>query len=91
MKKNYFNFFQYVEYFIDRGPLGVSKDVCHLVLQNNGPDVEPGCSWKFESDRGGVKNSEPFKLRIPVVPPTLVGVCRLIQIYYLLKVSVSII
>ena len=77
-------FLQYVEYFIDRGPLGVNKDASHLVLQVNGPEVEPDSTWKFESDQ---KGSAEFKLTIPVVPPTLVGVCRLIQIYYLLKVS----
>ncbi|OWA49892.1 putative Arrestin domain-containing protein 2 [Hypsibius exemplaris] len=83
--------FQYVEYFIDRGPLGVSKDVSHLVLQAVGPEVEPDSTWKFVSDRAAGSNGkgwELFKLTIPVVPPTLVGVCRLIQIYYLLKVCV---
>ncbi|XP_055332989.1 arrestin domain-containing protein 4-like isoform X2 [Paramacrobiotus metropolitanus] len=75
--------YQYVEYFIDRGPLGVSKDVCHMVMQVFGSEVEPDSNWKSSLDSEPEKDKS--KWIIPVVPPTLIGVCRLIQIYYVLK------
>ncbi|XP_076052796.1 arrestin domain-containing protein 2-like [Oratosquilla oratoria] len=70
---------QYVEYFLDRGVLGVSKDEQHAVLEYTGDPVPAGTRWKFDSTQS---------LVVPVMPPTLVGVCRLIQIYYVLKVNI---
>ncbi|KAK3849066.1 hypothetical protein Pcinc_044164 [Petrolisthes cinctipes] len=70
---------QYVEYFIDRGVLGVSKDVQHPVLEYTGDPVAVGTRWKFDSSQS---------LVVPVMPPTLIGVCRLLQIYYVLKVNI---
>lgn len=69
---------QYVEYFIDRGVLGVTKDIQHPVLEYTGDPVAPGTRWKFDSSQS---------LVVPVMPPTLIGVCRLLQIYYVLKVG----
>ncbi|KAG7175696.1 Arrestin domain-containing protein 3-like 2 [Homarus americanus] len=71
---------QYVEYFIDRGVLGVTKDVQHQVLEYAGDPVAPGTRWKFDSSQS---------LVVPVMPPTLIGVCRPLQIYYVLKVHIS--
>lgn len=69
---------QYVEYFIDRGVLGVTKDLQHPVLEYTGDPVAAGTRWKFDSSQS---------LVVPVMPPTLINVCRLLQIYYVLKVS----
>ncbi|XP_034233055.1 arrestin domain-containing protein 4-like isoform X1 [Thrips palmi] len=71
---------QYVEYFIDRGMLGVTKELQHLVLEYRGEEVGPHSHRNWDS--GGT-------LRLPVMPPSLVGVCRLLQIYYVLKVNLE--
>jgi hypothetical protein len=71
---------QYVEYFIDRGVLGVNKEIQHLVLEYKGEAVRPNTRSKWDSAQS---------LVVPVMPPSLVGVCRLVQIYYVLKVSHS--
>jgi hypothetical protein len=71
---------QYVEYFIDRGVLGVNKEIQHLVLEYKGEAVRPNTRSKWDSAQS---------LVVPVMPPSLVGVCRLLQIYYVLKVSHS--
>lgn len=71
---------QYVEYFIDHGVLGISKDLNHVVLEYKGDPVHPHTRSKFDSTSS---------LVVPVMPPTLVGVCRLVQIYYVLKVCLE--
>lgn len=68
-----------MEYFIDRGVLGVTKDLQHQVLEYTGDPVAAGTRWKFDSSQS---------LVVPVMPPTLIDVCRLLQIYYVLKVGV---
>lgn len=71
---------QYVEYFIDRGVLGVTKEVQHAVLEYSGEPVRAHTRSKWDSAQS---------LVVPVMPPTLVGVCRLLQIYYVLKVHLT--
>ncbi|XP_046669540.1 arrestin domain-containing protein 3-like [Homalodisca vitripennis] len=71
---------QYVEYFIDRGVLGVTKEVQHLVLEYRGDSVKPNTRHKWDSAQS---------LVVPVMPPSLVGICRLLQIYYVLKVNLE--
>ncbi|XP_046752700.1 arrestin domain-containing protein 3-like [Diprion similis] len=71
---------QYVEFFIDRGVLGASREQQKMVLEYKGDPVQPGSAMKWDSAKTMV---------LPVCPPTLLGVCRLIQIYYVLKVSVE--
>lgn len=68
---------QYVEYFIDRGVLGVTKEVQHLILEYRGDSVKPNTRHKWDSAQS---------LVVPVMPPSLVGICRLLQVYYVLKV-----
>jgi len=68
---------QYVEYYIDRGVLGVEKELSHTIMDYRGAPVVPHTRTKWDSQQN---------LVVPTMPPTLVGVCRLIQIYYLLKV-----
>lgn len=72
-------FFQYVEYYIDRGVLGVSKELSNTILEYRGAPVVPRSRIKWDSHQNIV---------VPVMPPTLLGVCRLIQIYYVLKVRI---
>ncbi|XP_050523902.1 arrestin domain-containing protein 3-like isoform X2 [Daktulosphaira vitifoliae] len=71
--------FQNVHYSIERGILGVQnqKDVQHLVLEYIGEPIQTGCESQWDSADG---------LILPVMPPTLIGICRLLQIYYVLKV-----
>ncbi|CAG9770230.1 unnamed protein product [Ceutorhynchus assimilis] len=71
---------QICEYFIDRGVLGVSKDLKNVVLEYRGNPVKPQKRIKWDS--GNV-------LVIPPVPTTLVNICRLVQIYYVLTVSLD--
>jgi hypothetical protein len=69
---------QYVEYFIDRGVLGVTREVQHPVLEYRGEAVKPGTHAKWDSAQS---------LVVPTMPPSMVGVCRLLQLYYVLKVG----
>lgn len=46
------------------------------------PSITPNSQGKYDSTL-----EQP--IRLPVVPPTLIGVCRLIQIYYVLRVTFS--
>lgn len=71
---------QYCEYFIDRGVLGINKDAQHPVLEYKGDAVKAFSRTKWDS-----ANS----LVIPVMPTTLLGICRVLQIYYVLKVSLD--
>lgn len=71
---------QHVEFFIDRGVLGVNKEASHTVLEYRGDQIQPHTRHKFDSSNS---------LVVPVMPPTLVGVCRLLQMYYVLKVWVE--
>ncbi|BES98455.1 Arrestin (or S-antigen), N-terminal domain [Nesidiocoris tenuis] len=71
---------QYVEYFIERGVLGVTKETEHLVLEYKGECIKPNTCSKWDSNQD---------LVLPVTPPSLVGLCRLLQIYYVLKVGLE--
>ncbi|VDM66658.1 unnamed protein product [Strongylus vulgaris] len=70
---------QHVEFFIDKGVLGESKSVTCLVFEHKSPLIAPNSQGKYDSTL-----EQP--IRLPVVPPTLIGVCRLIQIYYILRI-----
>lgn len=70
---------QYVEYTIHRGVLGANKEVQHVVLEYRGDPVQPGRRSKFDSSQS---------LVLPALPTTLVGVCRMINVYYALHVRV---
>ena len=72
-------YLQYVEYTIHRGVLGANKDVQHVVLEYRGDPVQPGRRSKFDSSQS---------LVLPALPTTLVGVCRMINVYYALHVRV---
>ena len=71
---------QHVEYFIERGVLGLSKEIQHLVLEYRGEPVPPDTRTHWDSAQS---------LILPVMPPSIVGVCRLMHIYYVLKVNIT--
>ncbi|KAE9551873.1 hypothetical protein FO519_004922 [Halicephalobus sp. NKZ332] len=75
--------FQVIEYRIEKGVLGETKNITSTVLEYRSPTVNENTQAKFDS------SLEQHPIKIPVVPPTMVGVCRLLQIYYMLKVSVE--
>lgn len=58
--------------------------------------IVPEKDWTFSRSPAIAANSQgkydstlEQPIRLPVVPPTLVGVCRLIQIYYALRVCME--
>ncbi|RWS27592.1 vitellogenin-3-like protein [Leptotrombidium deliense] len=71
---------QFAEFFIERGVLGLNKETSHTVLEYRGDVIEPHTRSRFDSSNS---------LVVPVMPPSLVGICRLLQIYYVLKVWIE--
>ncbi|CAI5443636.1 unnamed protein product [Caenorhabditis angaria] len=73
---------QHVEIFVEKGLLGETKMMSAVVFEHKSPAVAANSQGKYDSTL-----EQP--IRLPVVPPTLVGVCRLIQIYYILRVCME--
>ncbi|CAJ0569981.1 unnamed protein product, partial [Mesorhabditis spiculigera] len=73
---------QHVEYFIEKGVLGESKSQVCTVFEHKSPAIAANSTGKYDS-------TLEHPIRLPVVPPTLIGVCRLIQIYYILRVCLE--
>ncbi|KAK0069753.1 arrestin domain-containing protein 3 [Biomphalaria pfeifferi] len=69
---------QYVEFFINKGVLGLSKEVRHTVLEVESEKVPPHETANLDELMA--------KLVIPIIPPTMVEVCGVIQIFYTLKI-----
>lgn len=69
-----------MEYFIERGVLGVGKEVSHVVLEYKGDLVKTNSKAKWDSSDS---------LVIPVMPPSVTKICRIMQIYYVLQVKFS--
>jgi hypothetical protein len=67
---------QHCEFFVERGVLGVTKDTESLVFEHKGETIAP-------NDKQDICTN----LKIPTLPPTMMGICRLMQIYYTLTVS----
>ena len=74
---------QYVEYYMNKGVLGIMKTVSHTVWEYEAAPVRPHQTEKQD------KLHEA--LQVPVVPPSLIDMCGLIQIHYVLKVCVVLI
>ncbi|XP_076462587.1 arrestin domain-containing protein 3-like [Babylonia areolata] len=68
---------QHVEFFINKGVLGLVKEVKHVIVEAETERVAPHHSATL--------HSLIDKLRVPVCPPTMVDVCGLVQIYYCLQ------
>uniref|UniRef100_A0A158PC11 Arrestin_C domain-containing protein n=1 Tax=Angiostrongylus cantonensis TaxID=6313 RepID=A0A158PC11_ANGCA len=73
---------QHVELFIDKGVLGENKTLTCVVFEHKSAAIEPNTQGKYDSTMEQC-------IRLPVVPPTLIGVCRLLQIYYILRVCLT--
>lgn len=71
---------QHVGFNIERGVLGMNKDVVHTVLEYQGENVAPNQKFRFDSSDS---------LVVPVMPPTIIGLSKLLQIFYSLKVWVE--
>lgn len=69
-----------MEFFINKGVLGLCKEASHKVWQYRGDTVRAHATEKFD-------DLQQY-LQLPVVPPSMVDVCSLVQIYYTLKVSI---
>ncbi len=61
--------------------LGLTKELSHKVWEFKGPTVAPHTTRSFHDLHK--------YLQVPVMPPTLAEVCKVIQIYYLIKVRVA--
>ncbi|KAL3867827.1 hypothetical protein ACJMK2_040673 [Sinanodonta woodiana] len=72
---------QEVEFYINKGVLGLAKTVTHKVWEYQAEMVEPYDAVSY--------NRLHEVLRVPPMPPTLLEVCNIIQIYYTLKVKVA--
>ncbi|KAL8610568.1 hypothetical protein ACOMHN_006287 [Nucella lapillus] len=68
---------QHVEFFINKGVLGLCKEVKHVIVEAETERVAPHNSATL--------HSLMEKMRVPVTPPTMVEVCGLVQIYYCLQ------
>ncbi len=71
--------FQNVEYKINKGVLGLTKEVSHKVWEFKGPTVAPHNTKTFHDLHK--------YLQVPVMPPTLADICKVLEIYYILKVG----
>jgi Arrestin (or S-antigen), C-terminal domain len=69
---------QHTEFFVERGVLGVTKENECLVFEHKGEVV--GTNEKQDTCTN---------LKIPTLPPTMMAVCRLVQIYYTLTASLE--
>lgn len=70
---------QHVDFFINKGVLGLSKTVSHRVWEYQGDTVTPDHCEKFDNLCG--------LLQVPIMPPTIhLEVCSVIQISYELQV-----
>ena len=69
---------QQVTFRVNKGVLGITKDVEHKVWEVQGPTVAPHSSQTF--------NDLQQYLRVPTMPPTHVDICKVIEIYYSFQV-----
>lgn len=58
----------------------MSKEINHLILELTGDIVAPNTQTKWDS---------ADSLVVPIMPPSLMGSCKLIHIYYVLKVGIA--
>ncbi|EJW86403.1 hypothetical protein WUBG_02685 [Wuchereria bancrofti] len=72
---------QHVEYFMGKN-VGESKQIDCVVLENKTLPVEPYAQGKFDT-------AQLQSFVLPVVPPTLIGVCRLLQIFYVFQACIE--
>ena len=66
---------------MNKGVLGVMKTVSHKVWEYQAEAVRPQSCARQDSLQEA--------LQLPVLPPTMIDVCGLIQIHYMLKVKTN--
>jgi len=71
-----------VEFRINKGALGLSKDVTHHVLEYQSPTIAAHATRSFTDLHRD--------LQVPVMPPTMADICRVIEIFYTLKVKLPV-
>lgn len=57
----------------------MSREINHLILELTGDAVKPNTQTKWDS---------ADSLVVPIMPPSLLGICKLIHIYYVLRVRI---
>jgi len=72
--------FQLVEFRINKGAFGLSKDVSHTALELRCPPIAPHSTHIY--------HDLSADLEVPVMPPTMVEVCKVIEINYVLRVGI---
>lgn len=73
---------QAVDYRIAKGSVVLNKEATHTVLELQSQPIQPRTADVFQDlDR---------HLRLPVMPPTMHDVCKLIDISYILRVSLHV-
>ena len=70
---------QTVEFRINKGVLGLTKELNHKIWEFKGPTVAPHSTRSFHDLHK--------YLQVPVMPPTLAECCKVIEIYYIVKVK----
>ncbi|KAM3719854.1 Arrestin domain-containing protein [Dirofilaria immitis] len=72
---------QHVEYFVEKNA-EENKQIDCIVLESKTLPVQPYTQGKFDT-------AQLQSFIIPVVPPTLIGVCRLLQIFYVFQACIE--
>lgn len=67
-----------MDYRINKGSLTLNKEASHSVLELQSQPIQPHTADVFQDLHK--------HLRVPVMPPTMNDVCKLIEIAYILRV-----
>ncbi|CEF71410.1 FI21816p1 [Strongyloides ratti] len=74
--------YQNVEIRIDKRNYSEQKLIQSLAMEYRSNAISESSRYNFDS-------TKEYPIKIPVLPPTMIGNCRLIQIYYTLKVCLE--
>uniref|UniRef100_A0A0N4Z026 Arrestin_C domain-containing protein n=1 Tax=Parastrongyloides trichosuri TaxID=131310 RepID=A0A0N4Z026_PARTI len=74
--------YQNVEIRIDKRNYTETKLIQSLALEYKSNAIEESSRYNFDS-------TKECPIKIPVLPPTMIGSCKLVQIYYILKVCLE--
>lgn len=73
--------YQIVQFKINKSETLITKEIRHVIMEHSSQAVRPHSSKNF--------NDLCEDLQLPVVPPTLTNVCRIIEIKYILSVGLA--
>uniref|UniRef100_A0A0N5CCH2 Arrestin_N domain-containing protein n=1 Tax=Strongyloides papillosus TaxID=174720 RepID=A0A0N5CCH2_STREA len=74
--------YQNVEIRVDKRNYCEQKLIQSLAMEYRSNGIPESSRYNFDS-------TKEFPIKIPVLPPTMIGTCRLVQIYYTLKVCLE--